>query len=182
MKQEVLLLGNPILRKKCIEVSNFEDKEILHEIETLKDALTNFRQSHGFGRGIAAIQIGIEKRIVTLNLGKGNFVIINPQIIWRSKETFTLWDDCMSFPDLVVKVRRNNSITIEYQDESGKTQKWERLGQSEAELLQHEIDHLDGIMATDRALDVKDIIYKCEYDKQHQYYRNQVDYEISATF
>jgi peptide deformylase len=181
MNRDVLILGNPLLRKTSLAVSDFRGKETLQEIEDLNDSLAGFRQKHGFGRGMAAIQVGIEKRIIALNLGKGAFVIINPEITWRSEETFTLWDDCMSFPDLVVKVRRNKSITVEYQDPSGKRQKMERMGQAESELLQHEIDHLDGIMAVDRALDGKDIMYKREYEKHHEYYGSQVDYEIKPT-
>ena len=101
MQREVLLLGNPLLREKCSVVTDFKSKELKKEIIDLKDTLEDFRKNNGFGRGIAAIQIGIMKRIIALNLGDESFVVINPKITEQSKETLTLWDDCMSFPNLL---------------------------------------------------------------------------------
>jgi peptide deformylase len=181
MRKEILLLGNPLLREKCKIVDNFNDQAIKDEITELKDALEEFRKTNGFGRGTAAIQIGILKRMIALNLGKGTFVIINPIITWKSKETFTLWDDCMSFPDLLVRVSRHKTINIEYQDENGIIKKWDTIGQAESELLQHEIDHLDGVMAIDRVIDTKDIIYKIAFEKERSYYERKVEYVIKPT-
>lgn len=181
MKTDVLILGNPVLREISTEVDDFQSTEIIRSFEALKQALENFRKNNGFGRGIAAIQIGIKKRILALNLGKGAFLVVNPRIVWQSQETFTLWDDCMSFPDLLVKVKRNASITVEYQNDKGNLQVMEKLGRAESELLQHEIDHLDGIMAIDRAIEKRDIIYKAEYKKNYEFYDSQVDYKIVPT-
>ena len=76
----------------------------------------------------------------------------------------TLWDDCFSFPDLLVKVRRNLSIEVRYQDMQGEKHTL-KAGQGLSELLQHEIDHLDGILAIDRAIDSKHIVLRSEYEK-----------------
>jgi peptide deformylase len=181
MNRDVLILGNPILRQVSTTITQFDDSELKEEIKDLKEALETFRKKHGFGRGIAAIQIGIPKRMIALNLGKGTYIILNPEITQYSTDTFTLWDDCMSFPDLVVRVRRNRSISIEYQDEHGENRVWDTLGIAESELLQHEIDHLDGILATDRAIEKTDIIYKNEYNKEKEYYNSKVDYHIIPT-
>lgn len=181
MNKEILILGNPLLREKCKIVDDFDDQKLKYEIIEIKEALENFRNTKGFGRGIAAIQIGILKRIIALNLGKETFVIINPVITWKSKETFTLWDDCMSFPDLLVRVSRCKSISIEYQDENRATRVWNTIGQAESELLQHELDHLDGILAIDRTIDNKDIIYKSEFEKERNYYEGKVEYVIGST-
>jgi peptide deformylase len=181
MSRDVLILGNPILRQVSAAITQFDDPKLKEEIKDIKEALETFRKEHGFGRGIAAIQIGIKKRMIALNLGKETYVILNPMITEYSKETFTLWDDCMSFPDLVVRVRRNRSISIECQDEHGENKVWDILGIAESELLQHEIDHLDGILATDRAIEKTDIIYKSEYNKEKEYYYNQVYYHIVPT-
>jgi peptide deformylase len=178
MSRDVLILGNPTLRKVSTVIRNFNNPEFKEEIQDLKEALETFRKEHGFGRGIAAIQIGIPKRMIALNLSKDTYVIINPEITQYSTDTFTMWDDCMSFPDLVVRVKRNRSICIEYQNEQGVNRVWDTQGIAEAELLQHEIDHLDGILAIDRAIEKTDIIYKSEYNKEKEYYNSQVDYHI----
>jgi peptide deformylase len=181
MSSKVLILGNPILREKSECVFDFECKEIKENIEELKEELERFRKENGFGRGIAAIQIGIKKRIIALNLGHGPFCIINPEITFRSGETFKMWDDCMSFPELIVKVTRNESISIEYFDEEGKEKTWNNLSRDISELLQHEIDHLDGILAIDRAIEKNDIIYKNEYLKNKTLYDRDIDYIIKKT-
>jgi peptide deformylase len=181
MEREILLLGNPLLREETTEVSNFLDQDFKNGTADLKDTLEAFRRKNGFGRGIAAPQIGIAKRIIALNLGKGPFVLVNPQITWRNDETFTLWDDCMSFPDLYARVRRSTSISLVYQDETGIPREWEHLDKAESELLQHETDHLQGILAIDRVLDGKDIIYKTEFDTNRDFYLQKVDYTIEPT-
>lgn len=181
MKRPVLILGDPLLRRKCAAVEDFSDSLLKEEMEDLKEALELFRKEHGFGRGIAAPQIGISKRLIALNLGKGPFVIANPEIISRSPETFTLWDDCMSFPDLMVRVRRHRSVSIRYRDEKGALQEWTNIGQAESELLQHEMDHLDGVLAVDRAIGTGDIVYTAEYRKHKNVYDSQCDYSIVPT-
>lgn len=181
MNTPVLLLGDPLLRQKSVTINDLSNPKLKKEIKELKEALNQFRKENGFGRGIAAIQIGISKRLIALNLGKETFVIVNPEITYRSKETFTMWDDCMSFPDLVVKVRRHITISLKYQNEEGTIKEWSNIGQAESELLQHEIDHLDGIMAIDRAIDTKGIIYKTEYHKNKKMYESQCDYTIVPT-
>lgn len=174
MVREVLVLGNPVLRTKCEYVTSFNTKFLQQEIQDIKETLEDFRQKNGFGRGIAAIQIGIIKRIIGLNLGNGSFVIINPKIIITSRDKMILWDDCMSFPDIMVKVERYKKINIEYQDETGESREWKNLSPAESELLQHEIDHLDGILAIDKVVDSKSIIYKSEYRKNLEYYQQMI--------
>ncbi len=178
MLKKVLLLGDPRLRKISREVKDFKDPQLHREMSSLKSALERFRREMGFGRGIAAPQIGINKRFIALNLGNGPFMVVNPLITWHSKETFTLWDDCMSFPDLLVKVRRCTSISLTFRDESGNIRKWEKLGRARSELLQHEIDHLDGILAVDRAIDEKSVMYKSVFNENKHSFQRQVDYVI----
>jgi peptide deformylase len=181
MSYEILLLGNPLLRERSSIVTEFESEETFRQIALLKKTLDEFRRSNGFGRGIAAPQIGILKRVIALDLGKGSFVIVNPQIISVSGSKFTMWDDCMSFPDLLVRIERDSSIDLKYEDEKGIEHKWVHLGQAESELLQHEIDHLDGILAIDHALDASSIIYRSEYEKNREYFDRLVDYTIEPT-
>lgn len=161
--RDILLLGNPQLRVKCSRVKNFSDPELRSTINDLSDTLANFRRRKGFGRGIAAPQIGSSLRILFLNLDEP-VVFINPIITKRSRQLMTLWDDCFSFPDILVKVKRFTIITVRFQDESGKRKTLTADG-SLSELLQHEIDHLDGILAIDRAVDSKHIILRSEWKK-----------------
>lgn len=181
MKRPVLILGDPLLRRQCAAVEDFSDPRLNEEMEDLREALELFRKEHGFGRGIAAPQIGIPRRLIALNLGNGPFVIASPEVISRSQETFTLWDDCMSFPDLMVRVRRHRSVSIRYRDEDGAQREWADLGIAESELLQHEMDHLDGVLAVDRAIGTGDIVYMAEYRKHKNFYDSQCDYSIVPT-
>jgi len=87
----------------------------------------------------------------------------------------------MSFPDLVVRVSRNSKISIRYHNEKGEVVNWNDLSEAESELIQHEADHLDGILAIDRAITIKDILYKEEYEKNKNYYESLVDYRIVST-
>jgi len=175
--RDVLLLGDPRLRVRSNEVEQFEDAPF----DALAATLDAFRKRHGFGRAISAPQIGVAQRFVAVNLGKGTFFIVNPVITWRSDETFTMWDDCMSFPELLVRVARAHSISIEYVDEQGRAKQWKEMDRAAAELLQHEIDHLDGILAVDRALDAESLVVRAAYDAHREYHDARVDYTIVAT-
>ncbi|MBV8515870.1 MAG: peptide deformylase [Acidobacteria bacterium] len=175
---EVLLLGDARLRVCSAEVERFDDA---NAFDTLAATLDAFRRTHGFGRAISAPQIGIAQRFIATNLGRGTFFIVNPVITWRSAETFTMWDDCMSFPDLLVRVARHESISLDYVDETGAAKTWKELDRAVAELLQHEIDHLDGILAVDRALDRDSLVMKRVYDAERERFDAMVDYTIAST-
>jgi peptide deformylase len=181
MPDAILPLGDPRLRLKCAPVAEVADPAFQAENARLQAVLEAFRRAHGFGRGVAAPQIGIPKRFIAINLGQGTRSLINPAVSWRSDATFTLWDDCMCFPDLLVRVRRNLSISVSYLDELGESRTWEHLGQAESELLQHELDHLDGVLATDLALDARSLIYRTAFDADPAAFQCQVDYVIQPT-
>jgi len=181
VRHGILLLGDPLLRRSATGVEDFSSPEIRSDIAALKATLEEFRAEKGFGRGIAAPQIGVSKKILALNLGKGTFVLINPKITRFGEAKFTLWDDCMSFPDLLVRVERSATIDIEYMDESGVKIEWKNLGQAEGELLQHEIDHLHGVLAVDRALDRESLVYRSVFMERRSYFEGLVDYRIEPT-
>ena len=161
--REILLLGNPVLRAKCEKVRSFSNGTGVRVIRDLSDTLADFKRKHGFGRGIAAPQIGETKRIIFINIDRP-IALFNPEIVKRSRAAMILWDDCFSFPDILVKVRRNVKVTVRFQDVEGT--RHELLAEGGlSELLQHEIDHIDGILAIDRAIDSKHIILRCEWEK-----------------
>jgi len=178
MSDSILPLGDPRLRLKALPVADLADPDFRAESARLQAVLEAFRSSHGFGRGVAAPQIGIAKRFIALNLGQGTRTLVNPELTWRSPETFTLWDDCMCFPGLLVRVRRHCSIGLAFQDEGGVQRHWEALGQVESELIQHECDHLDGILALDRAEGPEAIITREAFQAWRELFTGQVDYSI----
>ena len=179
MFDRVLPLGDPRLRTPAAAVDP-PDPMTEGECMRLHAALQAFRAEHGFGRAIAAPQLGIGKRIIAVDLGAGPFTVINPVITWRSADTVTLWDDCMCFPDLLVRVRRAASITVDYVDERGEARTLDRLDPRTAELLQHEIDHLDGILAIDRGDGANAIISRAAFALHIELFRGQVDLPTDA--
>jgi peptide deformylase len=157
--RNLLRLGNPLLFQPCEPVLRSEF-DVLHSvIDDLHDTLVAFREHYGPARAVAAPQIGVLKRLIYMNID-GSTVFINPVISDRSEEMFEIWDDCMSFPELLVKVRRHRTCTITYRDLEW-NERTVRLTDL-SELLQHECDHLDGILATMRAVDDRSIILRSE--------------------
>jgi peptide deformylase len=162
----ILQLGNPGLWKVCAMVKDVGAPETKKIIRDLKDTLEDFRKKNGFGRAIAAPQIGILKRIIYVDFPKANIsgALINPKITKQSKEKIRVWDDCFSFPELLVKVERAREIKVEYLSDNGKNHTITAKGDL-SELLQHEIDHLDGILAVQRAIDNKSYAFRSEWEK-----------------
>ena len=116
-------------------------------------------QDAGFGHGISAPQIGIRKRLICLDLDGVRRVIVNPTLELVGSETMELMDDCLCFPGLLVKVRRNRRCIVRYRDENWQVQEL-ACEDYLSELIQHEYDHLNGVLATMRAVDGKAFVMK----------------------
>jgi peptide deformylase len=181
ISEKVLLLGDPGLRAVCDPVIDFETQEFQRSSLRLKRALETFRAEYGFGRAISAPQIGILQRMIAMNLGQGPFLLVNPEITRKSDERFTMWDDCMSFPWLMVRLRRHVQIDLTFRNETGDTEEWNKLEQAVSELVQHEVDHLNGVLAVDHALDRDSIIARQLYEERKELFDRQVDYFITPT-
>lgn len=153
MIKPILLLGNGALYRPSVEVRPDELPALPPVIEDLHDTLMDFRNKYARGRAIAAPQIGVEKRIIYLHVGSPT-VIINPELIFPDAEMMEVMDDCMSFAGLVVRVMRYRRCVLRYRDMDWQPQEMALEGDL-AELIQHEYDHLDGILATMRAIDEK---------------------------
>jgi peptide deformylase len=156
--EDILKLGDPRLYENCEPLTMEELSQVMVWVKDLHEAMQDIRKRYGFGRGIAAPQLGIMKRLFYLHLDRP-YIIINPEITDPSKDMFELWDDCMSFPNLLVKVKRHQSLTLEYLDENWKKQNWKVEG-AISELIQHEYDHLNGVLCTMRAIDDKSFKWK----------------------
>jgi peptide deformylase len=150
---DLLLLGDPRLYQVCEPIEQNELPLVRDWVADLHNVMQQIRERYHFGRAIAAPQLGIMKRLIYMNIDKP-VVFINPELSGLSNEKFKLWDDCMSFPNLLVKVMRHRQITVNYLDEQWQPRQWQ-MTDSLAELLQHEYDHLEGILCTMRAVDDK---------------------------
>lgn len=149
--KDILILGNPKLYDASCEIKREELPYIRQVVDDLHDTLMDFRKRNGLGRAIAAPQIDVFKRLIYMNTGSP-VAFINPRMEFLSDEKFELWDDCMSFPGLFVRVLRYRRCRMYYKDLNW-TDCVMDLSDDLSELLQHEYDHLDGILAVQRAVD-----------------------------
>jgi len=151
--RDILLLGNPKLYRVCRPVKRNERGRLARLVPDLHDTLMDFRRRYRAGRAIAAPQIGVPWRLIYLNI-REPVVFVNPVLNRMSKERIEVWDDCMCFPDLLVRVERHQRCRIRYLDMNwAEREMW--LEGDLSELLQHECDHLDGVLAVSRAVDGK---------------------------
>lgn len=148
--REIRKDGDEILTKKCREVEKIDDK--IKELG--QDMLDTMYKNDGIG--LAACQVGILKRIIVYDVRyieedakKEGHILINPKITSRSKAMIEVEEGCLSFPDVYENVLRHEKVTVEYTDIEGKKRKI-NAKDIEAVVLQHEIDHLDGIVFLDR--------------------------------
>ncbi len=158
---DLLLLGDPRLYQVCEPVYQNELPLVKDWVTDMNNVMQQIRAKYNFGRAIAAPQLGIMKRLIYMNIDKP-VVFINPELNDLSDEKFELWDDCMSFPNLLVKVMRHKQITVNYLDENWQPQQW-YMTDNLSELLQHEYDHLEGILCTMRAVDEKAFKWRSNY-------------------
>ena len=161
----VRLLGDPILRARCQPITKPSSSASRIVIDDLRETLRALKAEHGFGRGLAAPQIGAPVRIVFLEVDKP-WTLINPEIVDIGHEDFDVWDDCFSIPDLLVRVSRAYRIKLKYQDVKGAWHTTDLEGPM-AELLQHEIDHLDGVLTVDRPHGLDPFCFRREWNKRY---------------
>jgi peptide deformylase len=160
-------LGDPMLRVRCERVQNPKSAATRLVADDLRDTLHVGQEKHKMGRALAAPQIGAPVRIVFVQLDKQRWTMINPEITDVGRDDFQVWDDCFSFPNLLVRVTRAYQITVSFTDLKGKPRTLPLEGPM-AELLQHEIDHLDGILALDRASGLDPFAFRSEWEKRHE--------------
>lgn len=151
MVREILKLGDPRLYEISQPVTPADAEALQSWVTDLHDTLMEYRSVYGAGRAVAAPQIGVQKRLLYMYTDRAH-VFLNPEMHFPDQETYTLLDDCMSFPGLLVRVERYRRAVIRYLDMDFHPREM-RLEGDLSELLQHEYDHLDGILATMRAVD-----------------------------
>ena len=145
------LLGSPVLRQQAAPVAQVDDavRQLVDELfETMRAAK---------GVGLAANQIGVARRVAVVDIGEEDpppLVLINPVILERSDELETAEEGCLSIPDVFGDVERHARVVVEALDPNGQVVRAEAKGYK-ARAIQHEIDHLDGILFLDHLSAVK---------------------------
>lgn len=142
---EVTYVGEEVLRRLCVEVSLQEGLEIA---EKLKSVLLKYREITGLGRGLAAPQIGFNKRVFVTFMNDEFQFFINPKLVRASKDMNFLRESCISSVLLWADVKRPKDITLSWIDEKGESRQ-EDFTDFPARLLQHEYDHLEGLVNLD---------------------------------
>ena len=157
-KRKILIEPDPLLRKKCEPLEKVDDdlRKFMNEmLATMYDAP---------GIGLAAIQVGVLKRVVVIDLSKDEkknpLFLINPEIVHKSKNTSIYEEGCLSLPDQFAEIERPAECVLQYVDYNGKKKELKAKGLL-ATCIQHEVDHLDGILFIDYLSKLKkDMIIK----------------------
>jgi peptide deformylase len=165
--RDIVQLGDPRLRTPAEQVTDSASPAVAALLVDLADTLAHWRSTTGYGRGIAAPQIGVPRRVVFLNVDRP-WPLVNPSIVERSSDAIVVWDACLSFPvAFFCQVARSSRVRVRYQDTTGASHALRADGDL-AERLQHELDHLDGILAVDRMLDVKTLCMCGDFERRHR--------------
>jgi len=176
---KIATVPNKILRQKSKPVE--VDKKTLELVRTLRETLTD-KKGKPKGVGLAAVQIGIPKRVFVAfsPASRKLLVFINPKIAWRSKRQTNKkekrYEGCLSIPNVWAIIQRPKTIKIKYQTESGQTQT-RKFTAPLATVIQHEYDHLEGILFTDRALEQKAKLYELKRDEEDKEYFEEIEIE-----
>ncbi|MFA5029521.1 MAG: peptide deformylase [Patescibacteria group bacterium] len=148
---QILTNPNPILRQKSVLVADFTNEEVQKLVPEMAETMLKKD-----GLGLAAPQIGKNIRLIVVSHKDGVLALFNPKII--KKSWFKEWGEegCLSLPDKYGEVKRHKNITVKFDDTTGKSECLEAKGLL-ARVIQHEIDHLDGVLFIDKARKIVNI-------------------------
>ncbi len=156
MVYEIRKYGDPVLTKKAELVTDFS-----YEIKEILDNMLETMYAAG-GVGLAANQVGILKQLITMDAGTKEspkpIKIVNPIIIEKSKEKTEYEEGCLSFPGLTEKILRPSKVKVKFFDENGNEKIMEFEG-LESTAIQHEIDHLNGVLFINRMSPIKKMMH-----------------------
>jgi peptide deformylase len=140
---DIRKFGDPVLKTRAEPVQSFDESLL----RLTKDMLATMRDNEGVG--LAATQVGRLKRVFVAAIEDDEYIVVNPVLTDISETTETATEGCLSIPGIQVDVERPTAVTISGQDVSGKPLKIE-ASDLLARVLQHEVDHLDGVLILDR--------------------------------
>lgn len=148
---KIITHPNPILRQKAKPIKNTADPELQKLIPELAELMLK-----SDGLGIAAPQVAKSIRLIIVRYKDGTLAMVNPKITSRSLLKEIDEEGCLSVPNMFGQVKRCKKITVKYQDERGKIHKLSGQGLL-ARVIQHETDHLDGVLFIDKAKNLRKI-------------------------
>ena len=150
---QIITVPNPLLKEKSEDVKEF-NQNLKNTIRNMYDTL----YSSGNGIGLAAPQVGIMKRIVVIDIKEKDkpnpITFINPKIVKKSKETFVNEEGCLSIPDFFANVERYKEVEVQWLNENGDLKSANYNGLMSI-CIQHEIDHLNGVLFIDHISKIK---------------------------
>ena len=173
MKLKFRTVPNPILRQKSKPISQI-DQKIKKLAQKMINLIKNGSEGKRIGIGLSAIQVGKPIRLFVAydKQVQKDLIFVNPEIIWKSKklisgipDTENKYEGCLSVPGFLGSVKRHQSIKLKFQTLNGRIQKRKFSGFLST-VIQHEMDHLNGILFVERVLKQKGKIYKFEKDKK----------------
>lgn len=141
----ILAHPNPALKQHAADVERFADRDLQDLVKAMARAMYDAP-----GVGLAATQVGVMARVLVYDIDEGLVALCNPRIVDMSEETEIVEEGCLSLPGIEVPVERSTSLTCEAFDIEGNPVRIEAAGLL-ARVLQHEVDHLDGVLIIDRA-------------------------------
>ncbi len=168
MIRPTIELGDPALRQAAVAVPNPASPEVQALIADLRETLYDFRARHGWGRALSAPVIGVPLRVVVIEAIEAEtapMVLVNPTFERWSTDQEEGYESCITFSCLWGAVIRPRSVVVVAQDETGAVRRLEAEG-SLARLIQHEIDHLDGLTWLDRGPDLETLCTTAEYRRR----------------
>ena len=155
---KVIYIGNPLLRLVSKKIEVFDEK-LREFVEELSKAM--YVED---GVGLAAPQVGVSKRIFVYDAGEGIRVVINPEFLWKSEETVKMEEGCLSIPGIYADLFRPSRVRLRYQDVEGNFHE-EELSEYAARIVQHEADHLEGVLFVDHLSSAKRALLKSKLNQ-----------------
>ena len=158
------LLGSPVLRQRAAPVAAV-DADVRRLVDDLFETMRAAK-----GVGLAANQVGVALRVAVVDVGEDDpppLVLINPRIVHASEATETAEEGCLSIPDIFGEVERPSTVTLEALDRDGKPYRAE-LSALKGRAVQHEIDHLDGVLFLDHLSAVKRSLLLAKWKKSRE--------------
>ncbi|GIV98047.1 MAG: peptide deformylase [Herpetosiphonaceae bacterium] len=165
--QRICELGDPILRQATLPLDDLTGPRTRALVADLFDTLRDFRSRTGYGRSMAAPQIGVLLRAMVIESDEGAFELLNPRYERWSRTETEIYESCLSFPTIWGLVSRPTSITVIGYNLNGEQQRIEATGNL-ARIIQHAMDHLDGLVWLDRSPDIQSICTTGEYERRYK--------------